>query len=93
MKYECIPAYRANNLFMSTTELKKKLIDMIQKADNENLLLELHRLLDPETQNAEIYKLTGDQRKAVIEAKQQIKNGEFLTDEQANKEIDEWLIR
>jgi hypothetical protein len=39
------------------------------------------------------YKLTDDQRRAINEARQQIKNGEFLTDEQANKEIDEWLTR
>ena len=39
----------------------------------------------------EVYKLTDDQRKAIHEARQQIKNGQFLTDEQANKEIDEWL--
>jgi hypothetical protein len=76
---------------MSTTELKKRLIDKIQKTDNENLLEEAYRLLELETQDIEVYKLTDDQRKAINEARQQIKNGEFLTDEQANKEIDEWL--
>lgn len=76
---------------MSTTELKKRLIDKIQKTDNENLLEEAYRLLELETQDIEVYKLTDDQRKAIDEAKQQITNGQFLTDEQANKEIDEWL--
>ena len=76
---------------MSTIELRKRLIDKIQKTDNENLLEEAYRLLELETQDIEVYKLTDEQRKAVIEARQQIKNGEFLTDDQANKEIDEWL--
>lgn len=76
---------------MSTTELRKRLIDKIQKTDNENLLEEAYRLLELETEDIEIYKLTEDQRRAINEARQQIKNGQFLTDDQANKEIDEWL--
>ena len=76
---------------MSTIELKKRLIDKIQKTDNENLLGEAYRLLELETEDIEVYKLTDDQRKAINEARQQIKDGQFLTDEQANKEIDEWL--
>ena len=76
---------------MSTIELRKRLIDKIQKTDNENLLGEAYRLLELETEDIEVYKLTDDQRKAVNEARQQIKNGQFLTDEQANKETDEWL--
>ena len=76
---------------MSTIELRKRLIDKIQKTDNENLLEEAYRLLELETQDIEVYKLTDEQRKAVNEARQQIKDGQFLTDEQANNEIDEWL--
>ena len=76
---------------MSTIELRKRLIEKIQKTNNENLLEEAYRLLELETQDIEVYKLTDEQRKAINEARQQIKNGEFLTDEQANKEIDEWL--
>jgi predicted transcriptional regulator len=76
---------------MSTIELRKRLIEKIQKTDNENLLEEAYRLLELETQDIEVYKLTDDQRKAVDEGRQQIKNGQFMTDDQANKEIDEWL--
>ena len=78
---------------MSTTELRKRLIDKIQETDNENLLEEAYRLLELETENIDVYKLTVDQRKAVTEARQQIKDGKFLTDDQANKEIDGWLSK
>ena len=78
---------------MSTIELRKRLIDKIQETDNENLLEEAYRLLELETENIDVYKLTDDQRKAVNEGKQQIKDGKFLTDEQANKEIDGWLSK
>ncbi len=40
---------------MSTIELRKRLIDKIQKTDNENLLEEAYRLLELETQDIEVY--------------------------------------
>ena len=76
---------------MSTTELRKRLIDKIQKTENESLLEEAYRLFELETQDIEIYKLSEEQRNVVNEARQQIKTGKSLTDDQANKEIDEWL--
>ena len=78
---------------MSTVELRKKLIEKIQKTENEGLLEEAYRLLALETEDFEIYKLTEEQRKAVSEGRLQIKNGKSLTDDQANNEIDEWLSK
>lgn len=76
---------------MSTVELKKRLIEKIQKTQDERILEEAFRLLELEAEDIEIYKLNDDQKKAISEARQQIKNGQFLTDQQANKGIDEWL--
>ena len=76
---------------MSSAELKKRLIDKIQKTDNENLLEEAFRLLQMESEDIEIYKLSDEQKSAVNEAREQIKRGEFFTDEEANKDVDEWL--
>lgn len=76
---------------MSTVELRRRLIDKIQKTENKTLLQEAFRLLDLESEDIEVYKLNDDQRKAVEEARQQIKNGQFLTEDKANSEIDEWL--
>lgn len=78
---------------MSTLELRKRLIEKIQKTDNESLLREVYRLLELETEDIEVYKLSNDQKDAVNEARQQIKKGQFLTSDQANKEIDEWLSK
>jgi len=58
---------------MSTIELKKRLIDKIQKTDNENLLGEAFRLLEMESEDIEIYKLNDGQKKAIEEARKQIK--------------------
>ena len=78
---------------MSTVELRRRLIDKIQKTENGGLLAEAYRLLELETEDIEMYKLNDDQRKAISEARQQINSGQFLTDEQSNKEIDEWLSK
>jgi hypothetical protein len=78
---------------MSTIELRKRLIDKIQKTDDENLLEEAYRLLELETESIETYKLNDEQRNAVDQARQQINKGEFLTDKHANQEIDEWLSK
>jgi hypothetical protein len=78
---------------MSTVELRKKLIDKIQKTDNEPLLEEAYRLLERETEGFEIYKLNEEQKNAVEEGREQIRRGQFLTNDQANDEIDEWLSK
>ncbi|HEY9341828.1 MAG TPA: hypothetical protein VIQ23_09620 [Hanamia sp.] len=78
---------------MSTKELKDKIIEEIEKTENEFLLEEAYRLLHLEASDndTEIYTLSNDQKEAVTEARNQFKNGQFLTNEEANKGIDEWL--
>jgi len=76
---------------MSTKELKKRLIEEIEKTENDDLLEEAYRLLHLETSDFEIYKLSSNQRDAITEARNQIKNGQFLTDEETDKEFNEWL--
>lgn len=76
---------------MSTVELRKRLIDKIQKTQDGRILEEAYRLLEIETDEIEVFKLNDGQKNAISEARQQIKNRQFLTEEQANKEIDEWL--
>jgi hypothetical protein len=76
---------------MSGIELKEKLINSINKTDNEELLHEVYRLLEIENEDIEVYKLSDEQRMAISISQQQIKNGEFLTNQEADNEIDEWL--
>jgi predicted transcriptional regulator len=61
------------------------------ETETEELLGEVCRLLEIETLIVEVYKLNSLPRKAIEEARSQIKSGQFLTNEEANKEIDEWL--
>lgn len=88
---------------MSTSELKEllidtarnregavSLIDTIRDTDDAEFLQDIYRLLfvpEPTTP----YKFNDEQLRMIAEAEQQIRNGEYLTDEEADKEIDEWL--
>lgn len=74
-----------------TLDLQKKLIDKIQVTHDNRILEEVYRLLAIESDDTDIYPLNDDQQKAIAEARHQIKSGQFLTEERANKEIDEWL--
>ena len=71
--------------------LKERLIKRIQETYDPDLLKEIYRLLEIDFDDLELYKLSDEQRDAIREAQQQINQGDFLTHEQANKEIEEWL--
>ena len=78
---------------MSTIELKNELISKIQVTDNEDILGSLLELLEFELNNTEIYKLNKLQKESIAISKQQILDGDVLTEEEANKLTDEWLNR
>jgi hypothetical protein len=76
---------------MSDIDLKEKLIVKIQEMDNHDLLAEAYRLLGLEVEGEEPFKLDESQKGAIIEARNQIKNGQSFTNAEADNEIDEWL--
>ena len=76
---------------MAISELKNRPIDKIRKTDNEDLLQVILRLLEPGSEEDDLYELSDGQRNAINEGREQIKRGQFLTDAQANREIDKWL--
>ena len=78
---------------MSTIELRKRLIDKIQITKDEKLLEEAYRLLESETEDIDRYMLNDSQKEAINEARQQISEGKYLSNEQSNREIDEWLSK
>lgn len=72
-------------------DLKERLIKKIKQTTDPEVLQEVYRLLEIQFDDQEIYQLSDDQKSVVNEAQQQIKKGEFLTNEKANQEIEEWL--
>jgi hypothetical protein len=76
---------------MTVIELKKRLIKEINLTNNNEILEEMYRLISNEEADDCIYELSNEQINAVEEAQKQFKNGQFLKNEQADKNIDEWL--
>lgn len=76
---------------MTTIELKKKLIKRINNIEDELLLQEMSRLADLGGEDSDVYFFTKEESKAIEEAQLDYASGEFLTNEEANKEVDTWL--
>ena len=76
---------------MIIEELEKKLIKQINSLEDELQLDEIYRLLGFVKDESDIYYFTKEQKRKIEEAQERYKIGEFLTAEEANKEVDEWL--
>ncbi|MFN2262344.1 MAG: hypothetical protein ABR595_09800 [Psychroflexus sp.] len=76
---------------MKTTEIREKLIREINLSNNKNLLKEFYHYINQDNVIQKPYVLNETQHSAIEEARNQIKNGDFLTNKQANQEIEEWL--
>ena len=76
---------------MTAIELKHILLRKISQINDFEILSEVYKLLENCDDDAEVYILSEGHKLAIEEAKAQIDRGEFLTDQQANEEIDQWL--
>ncbi len=76
---------------MSTQELQEKLIVKIKNTKENYILEEVSRLLDFEENSGNIYNLTVEQKLLIDISLDEIKKGEYFTDEEVKKETDEWL--
>jgi hypothetical protein len=76
---------------MTTKELQHKIIDRISKLEDEELLNDLMKLMDATTGENEIYHLSTAHKEAIYKATEQIKQGNYLVHEEANKQINTWL--
>ncbi len=76
---------------MSTVELREEVLEKLKTVD-EHLLKEVLTLIDFETDQGE-FKLSNNQKIAVDEARRQIQDGNSFTNDEVDKDIDEWLNR
>lgn len=75
---------------MTTKDLRDQVINKVSELEDESLLNDLIRLIDDSTDD-EIYRVSDNHKKAINTAINQIEKGDYLTDEQSNKQIGEWL--
>jgi hypothetical protein len=77
---------------MNTANLKIDLINKITQLKEGYVIEDINRMLDFELEKG-IFKLTPKQRNRILEAKEEYKIGKVLSEKEANKEIQEWLIK
>lgn len=75
---------------MSKESLKEKLIQKIKDTDDPSILEEVSNLFELHEPKA-VYHINKKQRQAIEEARNQAKNNQTLSNDQADKEADEWL--
>jgi predicted transcriptional regulator len=76
---------------MSVTALQKKLIDKISITNDVDLLEDIYSFIGIEEEVEKFYTLSDKQISNIEQSQQQIKDGNYFTNDDVNKEIDEWL--
>jgi predicted transcriptional regulator len=77
---------------MTVIELKEKLIAQINSIDDEELLDSLARTVELELEISNgTYIMSQGEIDAVNQGIEQIKNGQWVSHEEATREINEWL--
>ncbi len=77
---------------MTVIELKEKLIAQINSINDEELLDSLAHTVELELAvNNGTYIMSADEIEAVKDGIEQIKNGQWISHEEATREINEWL--
>jgi adenylate kinase family enzyme len=77
-------------MITANKEDKQKLIEKIERTDDKKLIDEVYRLLEIDFEET-VYETNKEQQSTVNEARHQIENGEVLSEENANEEINKWL--
>lgn len=76
---------------MQTSKIKQELIDKIQSTKDTCILEEVYRILEVSTMEAETVVLSDKQIEKIEAGIRDMKNGNYLSHEEANSEIEAWL--
>lgn len=76
---------------MSTAELRRRLIEKIQSTTDMGILEEMFRLLEIESSAGETITVSPEQKKKIDKGLKEIEAGHYSHNDQANKEVEEWL--
>ncbi len=76
---------------MSTTEIKKNIVDKLESVQDVILLDEIYRILTLDL-NMDIKYVFSEQQLSVLNERDvAIDKGHYFTDEEADKDLEEWL--
>jgi len=75
---------------MTTLELKNILIHRITEINDITFLKAIKTILDSKSESKEL-KLTDEQKKEIIESRQEIEKGQYIENDLLEKDIEKWL--
>lgn len=75
---------------MTTIALKKYLVSKINLLNDDAVLEKIKKIVD---KNEKVYELSAYQINLVNEAREDIKNGDFITQEEMNLKVATWAKR
>lgn len=78
---------------MSTLELKKKIKGKVEKIDDKQLLELIYRFVEHQENNTKQHQLSDGQVAGIKRGLADIKAGRLLSDDDFQKELDEWLSK
>jgi len=76
---------------MTAVELKQRIIAQLSSTNDEELLEHISKVIDIELHSGDIHIMGEAEIEAVNEGLEQLENGQWITNEEANKRADEWL--
>ncbi len=74
-----------------TTQIKNSLISRIKNSNDINFLKALQTIFDSSEQS--LYQLSPEQNDSIIEGREEIKNGDYIENDQLISEMKEWLTK
>jgi len=75
---------------MSTIELRHLITEYLSQIEDVSFLKAIKTIIESKVSDG-VYKLSDYQRKRIEQAKEQIRNGQTLSDKEIQKEVDLWL--
>ena len=79
------------SFYMLTKEMKQQLIDKINSTTDDNILEEVYRILEVGIKEADRIVLSSEQKESIDKGIKDMEEGNYLSNEAANQEIEEWL--
>jgi hypothetical protein len=75
---------------MSTVELRHTIIEKLSHIEDASFLKAIKTIVESKA-NEDVYKLSDFQKKRINASREQVKNGQTISNEALQKEIKQWL--
>jgi hypothetical protein len=75
---------------MSTVELRHIILEQLMQIEDESFLSALKTIIDSKISNG-IYELSEYEKERIYLGRERMKNGETISNEDVQKEIEQWL--